>query len=337
MPQTHSSAGDGGEDAKWRTFVHASLITTTISLLLLGSANFIVNPAGFYPTRLLPRLTESDALEKHSLLERAAPKPELIILGSSKAMKLSPKLAYELTGLVTFNASTGAAVPADMLQSVRHALNDLSITPRVVLIGVDVEMFHNGDRPTSHLPSLSARAQALLSPEQTQQSIRSVRIWGSGVMPQKLRVIEPDGYLREPRVEADVLRGVNTFDRDLPHLVSTYATMWRTYSAVSQEELNNLRELIELCRSKQIQVHIFLTPTHPRLEAALNPYRYPERKAEVQAALSKISSAAGVRFTDLSNIETFQGDLQDFYDGAHVSEPNAARMLRTLTSSHAVQ
>ncbi len=296
----------------------------------------MVNPAGFYPTRFAAPITANDAVHKLELLRRVKQKPLVIILGSSKSMRLSPRTVERLTGWPSFNAATSAAVPNDMLQMARSAFAQ-GIAPQLLLVGVDVEMFHNGNRPTAHLPSLRLRAEALLSIDQAQESFRSLRYMATNSYPPPRRVFDPDGGLREPVLEEEIRRGVPVFARDLPAMITAYDLMWKTYTGLSPSETAALAELLRSSRDRGIRVVVFLTPTHPSLEQALLHRGYRQRKAEVEDMVRRLCAESRARYLDLSTTQAFGGDVHDFYDGMHVGEDNAALIVRRLVTEDAVQ
>lgn len=341
MSFVEAAAGPAATDASaspWRRWIRDFATTALLLLIAVVLLNLLVNPAGYYPTGLFPVLTANDVAQKRDLLLRqAATRPAVLLLGSSKTMRLSPRLMPPALARAGFNAATSAAVPTDMLEMARYAYDKAGIAPRIVLVGVDVEMFHNGIRPVGHLPSLSQRAEALFSVEQTSQSLRSLGYRLKGGYPAVRRVLAADGTLQEPVLEQDERRGVDVFARDLPAMVANYHAIWSTYTGLSASESRALSDLVALCRAHGSTVVLFLSPTHPRLEAALRPWNYDSRKQMVRAELEKIAAQNGARFLDLSDVQSFGGNLNDFYDGVHVKDGNAERMLQRLLTTDAVQ
>src|SRR5262245_27383806 len=55
---------------------------------LIGGVNYLVNPLGYYPLRLLPSLRWSSRAAKLELI--CAVKPKVLVLGSSRTMRLVP-------------------------------------------------------------------------------------------------------------------------------------------------------------------------------------------------------------------------------------------------------
>jgi hypothetical protein len=311
--------------------------TACICLITLVLLNFVINPLGYYPTRFFPVLSATDSIQKRDALVAASPQPEVLILGSSKSMRLPPGYITALTGSTAFNAASSAAVPSDMLKMLQFAFNDAGIRPKLILVGVDLEMFQNGNRPTGHLPARLERAKAVLSIDQLRESLRSLWYWERNAYPPATRVIDRDGALREPALEKDVRRGVDVFARDLPSLTESYKKIWSDFSSISQTETTSLRELLAHSRAQRARVIVFLTPTHPLLEQSLRHYEYESRKRQVQQMLKDLCAQEDVEYVDLSSLASFGGDAADFYDGMHVKPHNAELMLRRLVGPDAVQ
>ena len=80
------------------------LLACSLGLMALVAAfNAIVDPFGTVGTGLLPTATWSDRTIKVNLIDRLKTPPQLIVLGSSRAMKIQPRFLQRKTGLPGFN------------------------------------------------------------------------------------------------------------------------------------------------------------------------------------------------------------------------------------------
>ncbi len=319
-------AREASEDT-WRRFAVSTVSVAALVILGLVSLNFLVNPAGYYPSHLLPRLTANDIVEKRALLRSASPPPSLLILGSSRAMQLPPAFAERLTGLPSFNAATSAGEPRDMLEILHYAVDDLGLRPKMVVIAVDLEMFHNGQHYTAHLPPLSERSAMLLSPEMSSQSARSLRYWLAGAYPHPTRRMDPDGLLHDLRLEDAERHGNLDTKREMQDLLNLYLPVWRTYSGLSKEQLYDLDEIQALCRKYGIKEVAFLTPRSSALEEALRPFGYQQRLDELRAVFFAVCRQGSAQCYDFSTPKAFKGEDNGFYDGVHVTKQNAELIL----------
>src|SRR4051794_17655460 len=128
-------------------FNHAFFGGLTSVLLCASLANVIVNPRGYYPTSLVRKIVWSDTDTKLTLIERADP-TDVVILGSSRAMSLSPSLISSLTGRSAFNAAKSHAVPEDALAMLRYLLAK-QWKPKEIVVAVDIHGLcqESGDSP----------------------------------------------------------------------------------------------------------------------------------------------------------------------------------------------
>jgi len=88
---------------------------------------------------------------------------------------------------------------------------------------------------------------------------------------------------------------------------------------------------------------MFLTVHHPTLRNTLSQKTDFERlEQDAKDALQKITDECHARFVDLSTLDTFGGDPNEFVDGIHPLEPNTRLMIdrlfpKSTVSQYAVQ
>ena len=75
---------------------------------------------------------------------------------------------------------------------------------------------------------------------------------------------------------------------------------------------------------------IALMPLHPRLLAAVRSAGWTERHAEVMAYLHDRQRKLDLTVLDFTELSGFGGDPQGFYDGFHIRQANARRLLDTV-------
>ena len=88
-----------------RRFVAVALATFAAVLLLAGVANAVVDPLGSVGTGLVQPVVFSDHAERLKLIDHLRQPPQLVVLGSSRALKAEPSYLQQLTGLRGFNAA----------------------------------------------------------------------------------------------------------------------------------------------------------------------------------------------------------------------------------------
>lgn len=337
----------GAREIGWPGFSRAFLGGLGLMLVGIALLNFLVNPMGIYPTKLFPTATWNTRDMKAELLDRASPKPQALILGSSTAMKVAPAEVERLTGLPTFNAAVAGALAEDYYFMLRYAVERAHADPKLVIIGVDVEAFHN-HRPMDET-LLESKALRYLFPrnelllgwkrfyklftlQQLRLSVRSLR----------LRTLvkthlEPDGYLRYDVHEAERARGHYDLDSKVEEGAGAWLDHYSGYTGISAERQEYLEATLRYCHERGIKVVLFVTPLHPRVVAAIESKGYGDRKKEVLAMLGRVSKEWNVPVYDFSSIESFGGNPAWFYDGAHTDERNSdlmtVRLLKPGTSA----
>ena len=329
--------------ALWRSFALRFLGTFLGLLLAIAAMNFLVNPMGLYPPRLLPPVTWNMRAIKPELLRKAVPKPQALILGSSRSMQIPSMEVQKRTGLPTFNAAVESAMAEDDYAMLRYAVERAGIIPKLIILGVDVEAFHNRlpiedsaletDAFRGFLPSSGfspwKKFYKLFVVQQTRLSLRSLRVQLTGHGPQR-DFFDPDGYLHYGEYEKERATGHYDLDTKIQREIAQYVARTAGYTAISPQRRQYLEKLLQYCHDRDILVVMWVTPLGPRLLETIGPRGYDQREREVLAMLHELGSKYGDPVYDFSAVDKFGGDPNGFWDGAHMTEANNARVTRLL-------
>jgi hypothetical protein len=341
--------------AAWRHFVGCFLRLLFALVAGIGLLNYLVNPEGIYAPRLLPPVTWNTRAAKAELL--AAARPEALILGSSRVMTIPPAAIERATGLRTFNAAVNAAYAEDFYVLLRYAVERAGARPKLALIGLDAEAFHDHEPENEYLLQPNAlggylqkgeargaawrRFTNLFTIYQTKLSFLSLYDRMGGM---KVNAVEfaADGSPKEDPWLRQRAAGKYDKQAKIEGTAAEYIPRYKSYTGVSRDRLDYFAATLRYARERGVRVIVFATPVHPELERALAPFGYERRKTEAYAAARKIAQQEGAEFLDLSDPENFGGAPEHFYDGVHVDADNANRLMDTLLSktrlsSHAVQ
>lgn len=335
----------------WRPFVRRFLGLFIGLLLGIALMNLFVNPMGLYPPHLLPPVTWNMRAIKPELLQQARPKPQVLILGSSRSMQISPAQVQKLTGMPAFNAAVESAMAEDDYAMLRYAVERAGVTPRLVILGIDVEAFH--DRLPIEDSALEAQAfrgflpgdgfpawkkfYKLFVVQQTRLSLRSLRVQLTGHLPQR-NYFDADGYLHYGEYERERATGHYDLDTKVQREIASYVARTAGYTAISPERRKYLEELLQYCHERGIKVVIWVTPLGPRVLASIGPRGYDQREREVLAMLRELGARYGDPVFEFSSVEKFGGDPDGFWDGAHMTEPNNSLVTeRLVRPTHVVQ
>lgn len=345
LPVQQASEALAGPDpaVAWRRFVVRFLVLLVGLLCAIALLNYLVNPESIYGTSLLPPLTWNTRPEKASLMDAAQPRPQALILGSSRVMKLDPAQVQRITGLPTFNAGVNVAMTEDDYALLRYAVERARMPLKLVIIGVDVDAFHDREPVNDYLQQpnalgsyLSNQAQhrrwkqytMLFNGYQTKLSL--VSLWDA-VRGRKANYrFEPNGYVHFLQYEAERKRGHYDLDKKVDTNIEQYVRRYQGYSGLSSQRLEYFKKTLAYARQRNMEVKVFLTPAHPRLLTSLEQKDYNARHDQVLDAMQRACAEAGAGFRDLSTVEKFGGSASDFYDGVHPNEANSAKIVDAL-------
>jgi hypothetical protein len=339
-------------EAGWKVFVRRFVALLVALVALVGALNFLVNPEGIYPPRLLPPVTWNTRPAKAELLAAADPKPEALLLGSSRLMTISPKEVERVTGLRAFNAAVNAAYTEDFYVLLRYAVERAGMRPKLVLIGLDAEAFHDREPQNEYLSQPNALAGYLQKGEQrgaawrrfttlftvyqTKLSFVSLydRLGG-----RKVNAVDfaADGSLREDPWQRQRAAANYDLAARIQGTAAEYAPRYKSYGGPAPDRLDYLAATLRYAREHGARVIVFMTPVHPELARALAPFGYEQRKRAALDAARAVAAREGAEFLDLSAPESFGGAPENFYDGVHVDARNAELLVRAVLRKNALQ
>jgi hypothetical protein len=313
-------------------------------LLFAGLFNFVINPAGVFAPSVVPPLLWNPRGDKLALLSAVPEPPQLLVLGSSRVMKLAPRELQRKTGLVAFNGGVSSAAIEDDVAMLQYAVKSRQLPLKMVIIGVEPESFASS-QPSNwwmwppeviHLLPFRVRAVALFSRYQKLFSASYLRlsldqlyaVW-TGPLPSPARRLDADGLVHWLDREADMAHGNRGFDERLAAHVRDFGNPYAADSTFSDERWREFEALLMQTRASGIRTIVFMTPMLPQLVARL-PRGYAAWHAEVARRVHAAAARHGAAFRDFTNPASFGGSIEDFYDGVHYGDDNAARLAHAL-------
>ena len=306
------------------------------------AAALLLDPIGAFGTGLVEPLVWHDADQKAALFLARQPRPQLLVLGSSHMMKVSPSALTRLTGRPAFNFSVSAARPEDMRAILRFAFANGAALDRV-LIGVDAEMLRNdgpmgrGLAASHHLrryaatgaPSrLASLGYDLLSGDTVLLALRSLRVnLLEGGRPPRQFAIQPDGFVEFLRWEAEAARAHAPPEERLRASIRDFRGWYASFDRLDPDRVQELRGLLAEARERGVQVDACLPPLHPRVLRALGrTTRFPQRRRDTLLLLRELEEQGLLRLHALDGV----GDADGFYDGEHLDEASSTRLLERV-------
>ncbi len=328
-----------------RRFVVGTLAAAAALLLAVLVFDVVVDPWGQLGTGLFRSLIPTDRPVKVGLIDRLAEAPQLIIFGSSRALKINPAYLQARLGQPGFNAGVSDGEPEDAWAFLNLIHSRFPKAHPHYLYMLDVEAFRGTPDPgVLDTPQLAryipfgqrwlARAHGifpLLSWKGVRASIRVVRktAFGNGISLRNtlftangFRIVDSHDVARaRGSTLADQLRGSEA-------LYSwVYRTLYHRLSATQESYFE--RSLAKMDAWGEPPV-IVLTPIHPAMRAVLGPLGWNVRHRQVLAYLDALSKRYRFTVLDMTSLSSFGGSPRFFYDGFHLTIPNMHRLLDTL-------
>jgi len=327
---------------------------------LYAGAVRLVDPHGDFGTGLFPVVNLDARAEKMRLFRAYAAgpaAPEGLILGSSRAMKLSPVSLEAETGRRFFNFAVDMARAEDYLAIYRW-VRAQGTAIRYLVIGLDVEALHSDDRPDPGLQRNDALMRALgptdlpapglrrphgfvrpikeykatFTSQYTGDLLRSVRFFlRPQSRPLPLMEFEPDGYLRYRRWESERAAGTFRFDRDMERCLTKSLTRLDEMTGLSRRRRGYLRDLVDEARRDGVRVVLWITSLHPLTERYLEAHTsYASLLEATREYEQRLARDEGVATYDFSRPANYDGSDTGFYDCDHIDESNASRVVAAL-------
>lgn len=317
---------------------HFAAVVLVGTALLVGAImllNGLVDPYARYGTGLLSPLVEQPRRDKYVLLRDLTPPPEIVLLGSSRAMPLRPALIETLTGRTAFNAGVSRAMPLDYDVFARYALEGLERPPEQIVVCVDLQALH----PTviwndpnwladSPLGAYARDASPTFSLEDALTGLTSGRQAGDSL--QSIQRNLTDDTLGRPLY--DRLGTIIPYDSgDPPRRPFDDYTYWESFDHIPPERLAELDDLFALTSSHDVSLTIVLLPYAADALAILRGIdNFNRQQAALVDFLRDRQATYGFAFHDWTDPASIGLDPQGFGDYYHMTQANADRVVEAL-------
>lgn len=326
-------------------FVRVFLAAAVLLVAALAGLNALVDPLGLFGTRLVPRATWDDRDVKAQLFGAWGRRPEFLVLGSSRTMKLDPACVEALTGLAAFNFGVSGGRPEDFWAIFRFVEARAGRVVRRIVLGVEPDILLD-DLPLGFFTRQSTAlgpyvradgvppqqlAAGLWGQESTVASVRSLlHHVGRARAEAPAITFRADGHLSNTRDEEAVRRG--TFPQaeriaaQLPGLRAAFADARH----LAPERVALLRTLLDTARARGIRVDAFVPSVQPAAVRELDGTAYAERLAETQRLLRGLAGAGLLVLHETIPGERIGLTPDGYFDAYHVMQPNADRLLASV-------
>lgn len=356
----HGQLRDPRDERQHTRYLRRALVLLLMVVAATLAVNWYVDPTGVTGRDTRWRLVDNAEVrsQKVDLYEALDAQPEVVLLGSSRTMKFEPSVVEDLSGHRAFNAAVSGGVPRDVLLFTRMLAAEQpgDAFPHLVW-GLDFDAFRNKElrdglstdpRLRRYVPARErffesiARVGTLLEWQTTKSTLRALRHGPKGSdgadTERPRRRFSPDGFqlwsLRTPRDAAELKAAV---DRQIGNYVG-YIFERDAYDEIEDEPREEFEQVLRIANENGDVPTLFLGPWQPHAKQVLAEHGMPEREREVREYLRELQEAGRLRFklVDLTDLDSFDGDPQGFYDGVHMTVENTRRMLGALHDAGAL-
>ncbi|MGQ0634438.1 MAG: hypothetical protein ACT4QC_07505 [Planctomycetaceae bacterium] len=332
--------------------VLAFLASFGLTLALVLAVNVLGNGDDVFPSPLRPPRNElAWKTGRLAGLVDARAAPQALILGSSRALAFSPDQVAALSGKPCFNFAAAGANIVECEVQLQHAI-DLGIRPELIIVNVDEGMllspYGRHHFRLAGIPGLFSRLSAyeqlkigkgVLYGIDLATTWRSLLRLCSSPPPISAEYWNRDGrvFLANGRsLFAERLRRRQRPDYDLHEIIARRAAESgatagrRTRERFDSAAVGHLRKLLDRAQSCGAKMALVVTPEHPA--AAGTPLATHRRTllVKLQKLLREECERRHFAFFDFSNLDTFGGDADEFWDEIHPTHVNTRRMMNAV-------
>jgi len=326
------------------------LVLLAAAALVMGTTltvNAVADPYGTVGTHLFPTVVTFDRTVKADRVEQLTVPPQLVVLGSSRAMRYEPAYLEKKTGLKTFNAGVNGIGGMGDAWAMTQFIHDTrpKAEPEYLWL-VDVESFvpfkvgartaneprlarYVGQASISRNPvefsdAIWQSRSTLFSLDTAYDSARVLlhRDKAKSSQSKYRKQILGDGVLK-PRA-----RSARAWRLRWPHSIKRYSNLYnnvfRTLDPTSQEYF---QKTIAFMNEQGRTPVVVLTPINPRLRKILAPLGWDDRHEEVVKYLRSLQSRYDFVILDMTDPRVFGFDRHEWYDGVHMTTVNTRRAV----------
>ena len=311
----------------------------------------IVNPRRVFWGQSFPEIMPNSRALKLDLLQKynAARPVELVVLGSSRSMKLSPDLLESITGERTFDAGVFSAAPNDYL-SIYRVMKRRGIVPSTLVVGLDAEALDPATTPAPDfdtnlelksalegtVPNLPARIwhwvwlyKQTLTPYYIEDISKSISIRFNPRPP--LFEFQSNGHEEDRILDAQIQSGFYPRAEKVKHCEDSLQAKFDNFHDVSPELESDLKQLLSEAISDKVRLVLWITPvSHETLDKILSDPQAGSNFRNAEAHLVQLGETFNLPVRDLTDSQSFGGHTDSWYDCAHYDQADADKIARKI-------
>lgn len=296
-----------------------------VPVIVAFAALFVAWPRPAAAARLIDAVTPRyDRVYKVDLLEQLPSPPELVIFGGSRAQRFEPSFAEKLTGLPAFNFAVQNSRPEDV-----YAMSRLLFwrAPSVKLRCIwALQATTLSDSPLH--PGLLAEPQLTqFLPDYLVAAERRVSVTSVGREMQTFDEYSARGQLLRNGYDVRLERGISLASTLLGYLSKMVPKVAGPTPYAQTTAKAYFERTLQLYNLHGVEPVLVVMPYQPKALAAFRAAGWDTREEAFKAYLDSLRGTYRFHVLDYTELTSFHGDPNAFYDGAHVTAVNARRIL----------
>jgi hypothetical protein len=298
------------------------LVLSVISpLFLVGGFNIFIDPYSFYHSKTFSQINkikpEQDANSRlYKAMDIRRKKPSILLLGSSRVeMGLDVNNILFQKNNSTYNLGLQAVNTYEMLRYFEYALEQQPKLKQVI-IGVDFFMFNK------YLDNRQDFDESRLKAELPVQDILNTSLSLDALLSSKETLV---ANLNNKVIQS---KTIDKFKFWLRAFLSR-PELYRKYS-LSQDRFDSLKKIIEICYQKNIDIEIFISPTHATESEAIRVARLWSTYEKWKQELVKITPIWDFSNYNSVTIEPIDNNMNYYIDSSHYNRNTGNLILSRI-------
>lgn len=270
----------------------------------------------------------SDRTFKIDLIEKMKKPPQLIIFGGSRGTRFDPAHFKAATGLTTFNAAFSNGRPTDAWAFTSFLMQQEHVKKLRCFWALQPSTFYQKQMDVGLLtdPRLARYFPQTVLEDQVPKQIAYAALglplfWSPGEYDSK-------GLMTNNWYDYRMAHGF-TLEESLQQYIASQQTVTHGTGQRRDWGLNQeyFAQTLGLFNSMGVTPLLVMMPTHPEVIAAMGEARFDRKRRAFHGFLDLLRHKYRFALLDFSRIESFGGDPSGFYDGVHVTQENADRII----------
>jgi hypothetical protein len=335
-----------------RAFLFILVLVLFTALLMAGvlALNVVGDPYGSVGTHFFPTVTTTDRTVKADRIEELKQPPQLVVLGSSRAMRYEPSYLEKLTGLRTFNASVngiGGTTDAWAMSQFIHEVWPDSHPAYLWLVDVESFVPLGAQGRTAAEPRLAKYVNAATAGKGTAELAQAIwqnrsTLFSLATAKDSLRVMlfrkkaktTQSKYRRQILADGALKqRGWKKqwWDVHFPSSVVRYSNLYKNvYKKPDAASQKYFEKTLAFMNDQGATPLIVLTPINPKLRAIIGPLGWDARHQQAVAYIESLQATYRFKFLDLTDPSLFGYVPKQFFDGVHMTTINTEKAIRYI-------